>query len=189
MKLKMELMSDAIFGNGMSVPGGEDVSILTDEYGFPYYKGSTFKGVFRDECIRYLEWSGIPRQGINEKIELLFGRSGDDRIDNNSKLVFSDFKLSGNVRSRIVGEIHNSEQITAILSNLRTFTAIEEGIVKEGSLRMARCVNRGLIFYCDLKCDKADEPFIEEVLGMIKWIGNMKNRGFGKVCISREEDM
>lgn len=189
MKLKMELMSDAILGNGMSMPGGEDVSILTDEYGFPYYKGSTFKGVFRDECIKYLEWSGNSRQAINEKIETLFGMSGDDRIDNNSKLVFSDFTLSGNVRKKIVDEIQNSEYITAILPNVRTFTSIEEGVVKEGSLRMARCVNRGLIFYCDLKCDKADEPFIEEVLGMIKWIGSMKNRGFGKVCISREEEM
>ena len=49
MKIKMELLSDAIFGNGMSVPGGEDISVLRDMYGFPYYKGSTFKGVFREE--------------------------------------------------------------------------------------------------------------------------------------------
>lgn len=56
MKIKMELLSDAIFGNGMSVPGGEDISVLRDMYGFPYYKGSTFKGVFREELYRYLEW-------------------------------------------------------------------------------------------------------------------------------------
>ena len=48
MKIRMELLSDAIFGNGMSIPGGEDISVLKDAQGFPYFKGSTFKGVFRE---------------------------------------------------------------------------------------------------------------------------------------------
>ena len=52
MKIKMELISDAIFGNGASIPGGEDIAVLSDEYGFPYYKGGTFKGVFREELNR-----------------------------------------------------------------------------------------------------------------------------------------
>ena len=34
MRVKIELLSDAIFGSGKSVPGGEDVSVLHDEYGF-----------------------------------------------------------------------------------------------------------------------------------------------------------
>ena len=49
MKIKMELLSDTILGNGMSIPGAEDISVLHDEYGFPYYKGSTFKGVLRGQ--------------------------------------------------------------------------------------------------------------------------------------------
>ena len=49
MKIKMELLSDVIFGNGMSVPGGEDISVLCDSNGFPYYKGGTLKGIFREE--------------------------------------------------------------------------------------------------------------------------------------------
>ena len=56
--LRMTLLSDTIFGNGMSVPGEEDIAVLTDAQGFPYYKGSTFKGVFREEMGRYLEWEG-----------------------------------------------------------------------------------------------------------------------------------
>ena len=47
-KIKMTLLSDTIFGNGVSIPGGEDISVLTDENGFPYYKGSSLKGVFRE---------------------------------------------------------------------------------------------------------------------------------------------
>lgn len=188
MKIKMELLSDAILGNGVSIPGGEDISVLMDENGFPYYKGSTFKGVFRDECIKYLEWSGEPEDKVKETIELLLGMNGDDRIVNSNKLVFSDFTLSPAVRSMVTKEIGNSEKISASLTNLRTFTAIEDETVKEGSLRIARCVNRGLVFYSDVQCDASDIELIEAVLGMIKWIGSMKNRGFGKVRISRVEE-
>ena len=188
MKIKMELMSDAIFGNGMSIPGGEDISVLIDENGFPYYKGSTFKGVFRDESIKYLQWCGKTDKEIAEKIELWFGMNGDDRIINDNKLVFSDFKLSGNVRQMIKNEIKNPTYILDSLSNLRTFTAIENEVVKDGSLRIARCIDRGLVFYSDVHCDTSDETLIEEILGMIKWIGSMKSRGFGKVCISKVEE-
>lgn len=43
MKIRMELLSDAIFGNGMSIPGGEDISVLKDAQGFPYFKGIVFE--------------------------------------------------------------------------------------------------------------------------------------------------
>lgn len=188
MKIKMELLSDAIFGNGMSVPGGEDISVLADEHGFPYYKGSTFKGVFRDECIKYLEWSCKSEKEIKDKIELLFGVNGDDRIDNNNKIIFSDFTLSENVRKKILDEVNYPEQVSAALTNLRTFTAIEDGTVKEGTLRIARCIDRGLVFYSEVKCNDSDEELIVEILKMIKWIGSMKSRGFGKVSISRVEE-
>ena len=41
LKIRMQLISDVVFGNGESVPGGEDISVLRDKYGFPYYKGGT----------------------------------------------------------------------------------------------------------------------------------------------------
>ena len=66
MKIKMQLLSDVIFGSGVSVPGGEDISVLCDKDGFPYYKGSTFKGVFREELERYLQWT--EEKEIKEKM-------------------------------------------------------------------------------------------------------------------------
>ena len=30
---------------------------LSDEHGFPYYKGGTFKGIFREELRNYLSWT------------------------------------------------------------------------------------------------------------------------------------
>lgn len=196
MKIKMTLLSDTIFGNGMSVPGAEDISVLTDEYGFPYFKGGTMKGIFREELERLLEFQG-KKNAERILAELLGIRSGasveDDAeeeekygndLSEERKIIFSDFRLSENVRRTIRKELENSkqEEILSIFSNVRTFTKMnDEGIVKEGSLRMARCVNKGLVFYSEIKCAEEDKEMVKEVLGMIKYIGTMRNRGFGSV--------
>ena len=62
MKIMMRLVSDAVFGNGNSVPGGEDIAVLHDSHGFPKYKGSTFKGIFREELINLLLWKGCSEE-------------------------------------------------------------------------------------------------------------------------------
>ena len=190
MKIKMQLISDAIFGSGISVPGGEDISVLCDKDGFPYYKGGTFKGVFREELHKYLSWT-VPDAVWAEQVEdRLLGLGGDSETQHPTKLTFSDFTLSETVKNMIRKEPGNNlpEVVTELLTNVRTLTSItENGLVKEGSLRSLRCVNKGLYFYSEIICSKEDEPLIKEVLSGIKWVGSMRNRGFGKVKISAEE--
>lgn len=183
--LKMTLLSDTIFGNGMSIPGGEDISVLTDAQGFPYYKGSTFKGVFREEMDRVLAWE---QQNGNGLIHALFGEGSpgtENKEDNFRRLVFSDFTLSAYVREIILAEIGNNPgSVLDCLSNIRAFTRISDaGTAEKGSLRYARCLNQGLVFYSTLICSEEDEERIIETLPYVKWVGTMRNRGFGNVCI------
>lgn len=190
MKIKMELISDAIFGNGASIPGGEDIAVLSDEYGFPYYKGGTFKGVFREELNRYLSWTGLSKEEIENKVTELLGKIGDDSAVEEHKLVFSDFCISDDVKECVIEETgqDNPQEILDSLTHLRTFTSIsEDGMVEKGSLRMGRCVNKGLCFYSNISCRQEDGELVKEVLSLIKWIGTMRNRGFGKVKISVAE--
>lgn len=190
MKIKMKLLSDAVFGNGMSVPGGEDIAVLCDEQGFPYYKGGTFKGIFREEFMRYLYLTTQDENEVKEKIVNLLGEGGDSNVLNESKMVFSDFHLSEGVKKVMLEEIgeNHPEEILESLSHIRTFTSItEDGMTKEGSLRSCRCVNKGLYFYSEVQCQKEDEETVEEVLSFIKWVGSMRNRGFGKVKIEVEQ--
>lgn len=187
--IKMKLLSDTIFGNGMSIPGEEDISVLTDDRGFPYYKGSTFKGVFRDEMKHFLEWGGCTEDRL---IETLFGKGNhgaDEPEDAARRLVFSDFTLSAHVRDVIYAEIGNDPgRILDCLSNTRAFTRIsEEGTAAKGSLRYARCVNQGLFFYSTISCSAKDEELVKEVLPFVKWIGTLRNRGFGHVRIEPEK--
>ena len=187
MKIKMVLLSDTIFGDGNSIPGEEDISVLTDEYGFPYYKGGSFKGVFREELEHYLELTGDENR--KEKTDRLLGVNGNN--DFTGQLFFSDFRVSPAVRATVLKETGRDSfsDIRDSFTNLRTFTAIDEnGIVSKGSLRVARCVDKGLVFYGTIdNVSDEDCKLIMDVLGMIKWIGTMRNRGFGKVKIERED--
>lgn len=203
MKVKMKLCSDTIFGSGMSIPGGEDISVLHDGEGFPYYKGTTLKGVFREELERYLSWqcavgdavgdvagdtagNTIRQSKVRAVSNAVCGFSGDNGSFDR-KAVFEDFTLSSNLKNAMRNEIgRNPELILESLTNLRTFTAMDpdgSGVVRPGSLRMARCVNHGLVFYSEVHCSREYESVIREVLPLIKWIGTMRNRGFGKVKI------
>ncbi len=188
MKIKMFLLSDVIFGSGASVPGGEDISVLRDGSGFPYFKGGTFKGIFREELERYLRWTMSDEKAVAGRLEELLGSGGNDR-ESGARLGFSDFTLSAYVRGKVLEETGGErEAVLDAFTSLRTFTSIDEdGTVSKGTLRSARCVNRGLCFYSEISCRGEEEELVKEVLSLIKWVGSMRNRGFGKVKIEAVE--
>lgn len=186
MIVRMILVEDAIFGNGQSIPGEEDISLLRDEDGFPYYKGSSLKGVFREELERLLSWKGESDEKITFELKRLLGESGADGNLSGDILIFSDFHVSDALRESVIAEAKDAKEVLDSFSSLRTFTKMtEEGIVANGSLRIARCVNRGISLYGEIVCDPGDEDLVTEVLGLIKWIGTMRNRGFGRIKLER----
>ncbi len=184
LNIKMTLLSDTIFGNGRSIPGQEDISVLRDTDGFPYYRGSTFKGIFREELKRYLGWERTSDDRIKETYTRLLGSEGSAE-ETGGNMIFSDLTLSKGVKAAVLAELGNDD--TAVLNaftHIRTFTKIGiEGTVDYGSLRMARCVNKDLIFYGTVICEDSDEALVREVFGLIKWIGTMRNRGFGHIRV------
>lgn len=184
LNIKLILLSDTIFGNGRSIPGQEDISVLRDTNGFPYYRGSTFKGIFREELKLYLGWERESDDRIKETYTRLLGSEGSAE-ETGGNMIFSDLTLSKEVKAAVLAELGNDD--TAVLNaftHIRTFTKIgSEGTVDYGSLRMARCVNKDLIFYGTVICEDSDEALVREVFGLIKWIGTMRNRGFGHIRV------
>ncbi|MCD8109617.1 MAG: RAMP superfamily CRISPR-associated protein [Clostridiales bacterium] len=177
--LKMTLLSDAILGNGMSVPGGEDLSVLCDRDGFPYYKGGTFKGVFREELENYAAWEPELSISVNDRL----GSGGDDR-DIPEKLRFYDFVIPSKVKERVSASVKNPSDVLDAFTCLRTFTALdEEGMARKNTLRSCRCVKEGISLIGAMEYNEADADWVQEVLWLIKWVGTMRNRGFGKVKI------
>ena len=57
-------------------------------------------------------------------------------------------------------------------------------MVREGTLRTASCVRKGMAFAGELTCAGEDVPLLKNALGCIRWMGAMRSRGFGQVRVS-----
>lgn len=182
--MEMTLQSDAVFGNGLSMPGGEDIATQMDDQGFPYLKGNTLKGMFREELINLLAWTETGKEEIDRIVGTLMGEGGSEQLDESRKVRFSDLTLHPELRKAVEEETAELSEHIAMFTYTRDFTSLEDGIAKEGSLRQCRCVKSGLHFYGICICDGQDAELVKEVLALIKWVGTMRNRGFGKVSIS-----
>lgn len=165
--ITMELRSDAVFGSGFSVPGGEDVAVCQDEQGYPYMKGATLKGLLRESLENLTAWTGTGE----EDITALMGQEGWPGTADERRIRFTALTLN------------DPPQDPEDCFDSRTFTSLENGIVKQGTLHTAACVRRGLAFSGQLQCEEGDVPLLQDGLAGIKWAGTMRSRGFGSIRI------
>lgn len=161
-EVRMELLSDTIFSSGNSIPGGEDISLRTDSRGQYYLPGSTLKGLMRESMRNYMCWTGT---GSEAELEALMGAEGVEREESARRLVF------GNLYP----------QPGTVSSGIRSFTALDNGVMKPGSLHSAACLRRGTVLTGMILCDRGDWPLVEKSIRLIQWIGLKRSRGFGHV--------
>ncbi len=173
LRVTMELLSDTIFVSGFSIPGGEDIAVCIDGQGYPYLKGSTFKGLLRESLESWMDWTDGSLETVNT---LLGAKEWNGRADGRRVQVTA---LT----------LEDKPADPAECFALRTFTSLEDGIVKEDTLRTASCVCAGRSFSGELTCDAGDVALMKNVLMAIKWAGTMRSRGFGavKVTVSDEK--
>ena len=165
----INLCSEVIISSGHNTPGGEDISLRLDAAGRPFLPGSTLKGLLRESMENLLVWEGEQDETILPK---LFGTEGSD-IDDARRLIFG--------MQRLCGEGEWAVQ--------RTFTKLTEDRVAEPkTLRTASCLKRGLCFSGLVGCDDQDLERVVNALKAIKWIGLLRNRGFGRVKVSISDD-
>lgn len=183
MLVEIELISEAIFGNGEATTSFVDMEILKDENRLPYFKGKTFKGKLREEAEiinKYLFGED------NTLIDELFGKEDE----NDTKLRFSDCKLDekiiNNIKYGIKKDVFTKDEVEKAFTDVRTFTPInDKGVSEKGSLRQSRVVKKGIKLYC--KIDSKEEMTIKEKgiiacsLSALKNIGTMESRGKGQV--------
>lgn len=170
LELRMTLLSDAIFGSGYSIPGGEDIAVCRDAEGYPYVKGTTVKGLLRESMKNLIAWTGAD----SGTVRTLFGERGWSGTDDSRCLRFTKLRLIDppSAPEDCFGE--------------RAFTSMENGAAKEGSLRIAACVRKGMQFSGEIVCNEQDAGLVQDALRGIKWAGTMRSRGFGRVSICSE---
>lgn len=170
LNVTMTLLSDAIFGAGYSIPGAEDIAVCKNDRGLPYLKGSTLKGLVRESVENLVDWAGLSTELPKE----LFGEEGWEGVTDGRRLQFTALQL-----------LQAPEDPQACYQN-RVFTALEQGTVKEGSLRMAACIRAGLEFGGQICCAKEDEELVRQAFAGVKWLGTLRSRGFGRVAFALE---
>lgn len=196
-RIRVELLTDAIFGDGTAVPGVVDSDVLHDEMGFPYMKGKTLKGKIREEfeflCGIGTGWEKdlLPKNG--ESLEKLFGKPDSD-ID--GKLYFSHLQLDEPLRKFFIGMMQESQgtenaidsaDILESLTSIRSYTAIDytNGVAKRGSLRRVRMINSGLVFYAEVqsmeKLSAKEEALLGSAVSLLRYLGSLETRGKGQV--------
>lgn len=165
--VQIKLVSDTIFSSGYSIPGGEDISIKRTEDGKPCLAGSTMKGLLRETIENYLVWTSSDENILYE----LFGKEGCANSNSKRHLVFGNWTVDEKETS-----LPQEEWVSA-----RTFTSLKEDVVKQGSLRLASCLNSGIVLTGMIICDSVDENLLKDSIPFLKWVGLLRNRGFGKV--------
>lgn len=165
--VRMDLLSDAIFGSGGSVPGGEDIALRLAPDGWPLLSGATLKGLLLESTEQMLCWTKapFPEQTLRE----LFGEGNWHGFSTRRRVLPGDLLPENRTGS------------PETLFALRTFTQLEDGMVKDGSLRTAACLKEGASFCGILLCEEEDADLLQNALRGIKWAGMLRSRGFGRV--------
>lgn len=169
LQLRMELCSDTIFGSGGSVPGGEDIALRLTPEGRPLLPGATLKGLLRESVANLLAWTGAADGDAT--LAALFGAAGWHGTADDRRLRFGDL-------------LPATDAEPESLFTMRSFTALENGLAKEGTLRTAACLRAGQAFTGLLFCDEGDLPLLQYALRGIKWAGMLRSRGFGRVKLT-----
>lgn len=188
-KIKVELLSDTIFGSGKAVPGEVNLEVLYNEYGLPYLKAKTLKGKLKEEARHVCKCLNNGIENI-EWIQKLFGKTDDSLSDT---IKFSDLEVESDIRQAVKQAVLDEKQslskqdILNSMTSVRTFISIEgqTGSTKKGSLRRIRVINRGFYFYSTISIKRTlseiEEIILAASVASLRYLGTMETRGKGRV--------
>ncbi len=211
MRLHLLLESDATFGRGDGVAGLVDEEVEHDEYGLPYLRGRTLKGLLVEECANILfaleqaHLSGAKQSVLQEGAQYLFGRAGSTLSDD-ALTQFSAARLPDDLRDALIADVVAYEQskgkrglssteVLESLTSIRRQTAVDAqtDAPERGSLRSMRVLLHGtsLVAEVDLDDDESKCGQREMALGLLaacalglRRAGMGRNRGRGLLTAS-----
>lgn len=195
LEVRLTLKSDATFGRGDGVAGLVDAEVEQDEYGLPFLRGRTLKGLLVEECANILFMLEETRHAALEQFtvaaRLLFGRAGSTLVDD-ARMRVGDARLPKPLRIAVADEIRRGrlqpEDVLASLTAIRRQTAVDEETQapERNSLRSLRVVLRGVELAATLDCD-ADvmnddaRALLAACVLALRRAGSGRNRGRGRL--------
>lgn len=161
-------------GSGTSAGADVDELVIKDKCGMPFIPGKTLKGLVREAVENYMSFSGSSDDALIEKA---FGKEGQTM----GCMYFSNAVLEDKEYNAIVAnnaQEHLYEKITT--------TAIgNNGIAKDHSLRSMEAVVPCTLYATVSDVPEELETLLEQSLGLIKRMGQKRNRGLGRCDIRK----
>jgi CRISPR-associated protein Csx10 len=138
MRIRMELLSDALAGSGEALAGTVDRDIAFDERGLPFIPAKRIRGVLR-ESMNELEFLGLAETGTTEALFGVPGTSAsspfrihDGRVENAEAL--ASFLDSAKKKNELAA-IFSPRIVLDWFSYLRAQPTVEDGVAKENTLK------------------------------------------------------
>lgn len=194
--LKITLLSEAIFGNGQSVPVEVDLDAVKDAYGFPYYGAKALKGHWREQtefvakALSQSDKCRVDGTELNGIVEKAFGKSGMEE-STAGVLHISDAVVPEETRRPFIQAVKRKQviesEIFRSLTSIRSFTALnsDTGAAEPHTLRKIRVVHNKLTLVSKLsfmdELTDNERGLLAAGAVSIHYIGMMKNRGKGHV--------
>lgn len=197
-KIRITIKSAATFGRGDGVAGLVDREIEHDQYGFPFLRGKTLKGLLAESAENVVfalkdqpdqpDWRGIK--------DALFGKPGQGNTERGA-LRIGDATLSAGLRSALQKELDaepptlTKEDILYGLTGIRRQTAMNEyGAPEHATLRSMRVLLPGVILEADLHIDNPTDDQLSLLTAAcldLRRAGTGRNRGRGHILVELDD--
>lgn len=187
MELQLTLSSDATFGRGEGVAGLIDTEVEHDEYGLPFLRGRTLKGLLVEECANLLfalEGQGSPVLAEFEcAARFLFGRAGST-LEDDARMHVGAAQLPAELHAAVKAEVERKHltaaEVLESLTGIRRQTSLDEEThaPEEASLRSSRVILRETTFTAPLKFD--EEPDHKAMALLVACIKSLRRAGTGR---------
>ncbi len=169
-------------GSGLSAGADVDALVVKDENGMPFVPGKTLKGLIREALENYISMSYDTQEDIIKTAEETFGRKCNNTNENESAMGSAHFSNAVLCSQEYDTIVRNNLQ-KYLYSKLTTTAIDENGIAKDHSLR-----SEEVVVPCTLYASITGVPEnIYEILtnsfGLIKRLGQKRNRGLGRCDI------
>ncbi len=184
-KMRLEVLSDALFSDGYEVAGIADNDISHDEFGFPVIRGKRIKGLIVEEVANLLFALSLHAVDLSEAAKSLCGESGAlaGKLDQRS------FRVPLADRAALIEARYSFDEIIEQYTTIRRQTAISAvlGTPKNGSLRAARTLKRGLVLETQIELtgmSKEELCLLHYAVAATRRGGANRTRGAGKIRLT-----
>ncbi|HKQ08171.1 MAG TPA: RAMP superfamily CRISPR-associated protein [Blastocatellia bacterium] len=194
MEIHLKLTSDATFGRGDGVAGLIDSEVEHDEYGLPYLRGRTLKGLLVEECanILYALQGSAALSRFESAAQFLFGKAGSTLSDDalmrvGAALLPEELRQAVRADIKAIPPRLTPDEVLQSLTAIRRQTTVDDktGAPEKNSLRSLRVILRETVFIARLDFDRNPDDEAKALLAAcvmsLRRAGTGRNRGRGRL--------